>query len=119
MKVRVYDSGLKSYIDRYTLYFPYPKKMRKEYMEMHRSLIMGFCIPFSFSSGDYRGTTINRCASFEDDRTLGYDVPNREKKVKIVTLPKEVQEWCANMERIWNDALKYDDKEHWDAWLYA
>lgn len=120
MKVRVYDSGLKGYIDRYTLYFPHPKWMVENDLERHGHRIMGGCIPFSFNTDEFSGESwVIRCSGFDDDRTLGYDVPGRERKVNIETLPKEVREWCAEMERVWNDALKYDDDEHWNAWNVA
>ena len=109
MKVRVYDSG-KNAADRYTLYFPYPKKLR----EHEGRTIMGCFQPFNFVEGQ-----LTLYAWDYDDRSLGYNIPRNEKKVKIETLPQFVQNYIVKMERIWNDALKYDDKEHWDAWNCA
>lgn len=109
MKVRVYDSG-KDFVDRYTLYFPYSKKLR----EHDGRTIMGCFLSFNFREGQ-----LTFYAWDYDDRSLGYNIPRNEKKVKIETLPQFVQNYIVKMERIWNDALKYDDKKHWDAWIYA
>ena len=72
MKVRVYDSG-KSAADRYTLYFPYPKRLR----EHEGRTIMGCFQPFNFVEGQ-----LTLYAWDYDDRSLGYNIPRNEKKVK-------------------------------------
>lgn len=114
MKVKVYDSGKKFMFDRFTLYFPYPKWLREEDWNNHRRRVMGCFQPFSYGK-DY----ITLCAWDYDDRTLGYNIPRNERKVKIEAFPKVVQDYAHKMEGLWNDALKYDDDEHWKLWNEA
>lgn len=120
MKVRIYDSRQKECIDRYTFYFPYPKKEVERMMDASGHYIVGACQPFGFRTDEHTGKTdITFYAWFEDDRTLGYNVPDTEKRVKADVMPKEVRDYAAKMEKLWNDAWKYDDDEHWDAWNEA
>lgn len=116
MKVRIYDSRLKGYVDRYTFYFPYPKKRVEAEMKRSGHQIMGICQPFSFRTDQSGKTSLTFCPWFDDDRTLNINVPNNEKKLKIESMPKEVQEYATKMEKLWNDAWKYDDEEHWKKW---
>lgn len=130
MKVRVYDSGKKWAYDRYDMYFPYPKRMREQISKEHGRIIMGTYISFGISvrdHGQYDCNTLyptNDCSMTlyswgEDDRTIGCDIPSAERKVKIETLPKVVQDYARKMEGLWNDALKYNDDEHWKLWNEA
>lgn len=120
MKVRIYDSCKKDCIDRYTLYFPYPKKEVERTMKSAHRRIMGVCQPFNFVADEMTGkTTITFYSWVDDDRTLGVDIPGTEKKIPIKAMPKEVQDYAAKMEKLWNDAWKYNDDEHWHEWNIA
>lgn len=117
MKVRVYyDKKHKDYVDPYTMYFPYSKKIRDETKKSSGHLIMGTALSFNC----HPDGSMTLFSWFDDDRDLGYNIPNcGDKKIKIETLPKGVQDYVAKMEKIWSDANKYDDKKHWDAWNNA
>lgn len=118
MKVRVYDCKKTDVADRYCMYFPYPKSF-KERLHQDGRIVMGYCIPFNFSP-DWSGKMqIQTYSDLEDDRTLGYNIPLTHKKVHIETLPKPVRRYIARMERIWNDAFKYNDQQHWNVWYDA
>ena len=117
MKVRLYDAGKKyeNYPDRYSLYFPYPKWMQREIYEAHKHHVMGFALG---CTQDSDGGVI-RCDSFDDDRTLGYHVRNLGRKIPLEKMSHAFQRWARSMERKWNDALKFNDDKHWDAWVRA
>lgn len=105
MQVRLYRAGKKfrGYVDEYTLYFPYPKKIQKT------EKISGYGIGCSqTSNGD-----VIRCSGFDVDC---FATTNLGRKVSLETMSPEFQKWARNLERIWNDALKYDDAEHWQVW---
>lgn len=112
MKVRVYDSKQKDVADRYTLYFPYPKWLRQQ----EGRPIMGCFQPFNFIEEEKFFTFY---AWDYDDRSRGYNIPRTERKIKLETLPKFVRDYVDRMDRLWNDALKYDDDEHWAMWNAA
>ena len=40
-------------------------------------------------------------------------------RVPIDKMSPTFQKWINALERIWQDALSYDDDEHWDAWALA
>lgn len=118
MKVRVYDSAAgnkekskyKDYIDRYSLYFPLPKKDIQYY---DGGRITGYYLGFSFNED---GTTINRCIWDEWNTKYGL-CDCLGKKVKIETLPQKVQDWIHGYEKVYNESLKYpDDNGKQKAW---
>ncbi len=121
MKVRVYDGAMgkverhqyKGYVDRYSLYFPCPKKWQKEEYKKSGKVITGHYLGFSFSEdGEY----INRCIWDEWDLSHGR-CDNLGKKVKIETLPKPVQKWIRGYEKRWNDLIAHEnDKKVQKAW---
>lgn len=88
--LRVYDSGKKGYVDRYTLYTPMPKK---------NSQIKGFCWDFSFNDTDI----ITCCHT---DIEHGTPIRVLGKKVDIKTLPQHVQDWIAKEQKTWDEDLK-------------
>lgn len=112
MQVRLYDAGkkFKNYPDRYSLYFPYPKWLQKN--DGLKGMYLG-CSPtergmFRLDWGECPlGVTVN-----SNRLWLG-------KKIKLESMPENFQ-ICANkLIKAWNDALKYDDEKHWDAWVRA
>lgn len=116
MKVRVYDSARGSkdrhqyedYIDRYSLYFPYPKKWREETYKEYGEHITGDFLGFSFSKD---GETINRCSWDEWNLRNGL-CDSLGKKVKIEKLPEPVQKWICGYETAWNNLIKDPDNEN-------
>lgn len=102
MKLRVYDSG-KDLVDRYSLYFPYPKKRVIDYYHEYGVYITGDYLLFSFSDD---GESINRCGWDSWDLKYGY-CSKLGKKVKTETLPKPVQKWIEGYEKLWNNLLKH------------
>ena len=117
MKVRLYDSGKRyeGFPDRYSLYFPYTQKMMDYYKKKFGRVIKGTFLGCSQASD---GSVIRYY--WEDlDTTIGYSIKGLGRKVKIESMSKQFQEFAVKMERIWNDAIKYDDKEHWDFWNKA
>ena len=121
MKVRVYDSARGSkgghkyegYIDRYSLYFPYPKKWKEENYKQFGEHITGDFLGFSFSED---GKNITRCCWDEWNLRNGF-CDSLGKKVKIEKLPKPVQEWIAGYEERWNALIaRPDDEQVKKAW---
>lgn len=121
MKVRVYDGArgrkerhqYENYPDRYSLYFPYPKKWQEEMYKEYGEHISGDFLCFSFSEN---GETINRCNWDEWNLRNGL-CDSLGKKVKIETLPEPVQKWIRGYEVVWNNILKDEDNEEYQkAW---
>lgn len=110
MKLRVYDSArgskdrhqYENYPDRYSLYFPHPKKWQKENYEEFGEHITGDYLSFSFSND---GKTITRCVWDEWNGRNGL-CDNLGKKVKIETLPLPVQKWIRGYEVVYNNIIK-------------
>lgn len=115
MKVRLYDGGKKWGVDRYTFYFPFPKWMREDYYNRHRHVVTGTMI--GCSEGSDGG--VIRCIWEDMDLTLGYSIRRLGRKIPIENMSKQFQKWARRLEKLWNDALKYDDKKHWDKWNQA
>ena len=116
MQVRLYRATgeARNYIDGYTLYFPYPKFMVQRMREIYgpTTLIKGFFLGCSPASD---GTMI-RC-NWEDYEVGKYPYyVNFGKKIDIKTMPEPFQKEVRRMEKLYNEALKYDDQEHWDKW---
>ena len=110
MKVRVYDGGKGYSVDRYSLYFPLPKKEVEETYRIHRERISGHFLGFGFNDD-----CIFRCCWDEWNMRNGY-CTNLGKKVKIETLPQHVQEWVRGYEKAWNNLLKHpnDERYQWE-----
>lgn len=127
MKVRVYDGAKptvydrgeqrkerKQYedsVDRYSLYFPLPKKrINKD------DGVVGCYLGFSFSDD---GEQIIRC-TFEEWNSKNGLCDHLGKKAKIETLPENVQKWIADGERVYNEFIKHPDDEkaekEWMMW---
>lgn len=108
MKARLYRATgeARNYIDGYTLYFPYNKKLRKETKQA------GFGIGCSQGAG---GSVI-RCNGFDVE---SFATTNLGRKVKIESMSEFFQYWVRKMERLYNDALKFDDAEHWEIFNLA
>jgi hypothetical protein len=53
------------------------------------------------------------------DVTIGYSIDGLGKRYPLEKMSKEFQKFARKMERLWNNALKYNDKKHWDAWVRA
>jgi hypothetical protein len=121
MKLRVYDGARGSkdrhqyedYIDRYSLYFPHPKKWIDEDYRKFRERITGDFLRFSFSED---GKIINRCTWNEWNIRNGL-CDSLGKKVNINTLPKHVQKWIAGYEKVYNEMIKHpEDEKIVEAW---
>ena len=116
MKVRLYRGrNAKGFVDEFTLYFPYPKWMTAEYKERHGRLIKGTMLGCSQASD---GSVI-RCIWEDLDVTIGYSISGLGRRWPLEKMSKEFQRFARKMERLWNEALKYDDDKHWDAWVRA
>ena len=117
MKVRLYRSParFKGYVDEFTLYFPYPKKMIEEYKKLHNRYIKGTFLGCSQASDG----SIIRCCWDDLDVTIGYSIESLGRRWPLEKMSREFQRFARKMERLWNNALKYDDKKHWDAWNRA
>lgn len=121
MKLRVYDGARGSkdrhqyegYVDRYSLYFPRPKKRIDEDYREFGERITGNFLGFSFSED---GKTINRC-TWDEWNTRNGRCDSLGKKVNIDTLPKHVQNWIAGYERVYNEMIKHpEDEKVVEAW---
>ena len=116
MKVRLYRArNAKGYVDEFSLYFPYPKKMTEEYKTVHDRLIKGAFLGCSQASD---GSVISCCWE-ELDVTIGYSIDGLGRRWPLEKMSRGFQKFARRMERLWNNALKYDDKKHWDAWNMA
>ena len=114
MQVRLYRATgeARDYIDGYTLYFPYPKWYIKRLQKWHGVLIKGTFLGCSPASD---GTMI-RCTWDEHQVGRFPYYPSFGRKVDISTMPEPFQKEVRRMEKLFNDALKFDDDEHWDKW---
>lgn len=104
MKVKLYKMPGKETIDSYSLYFPYPKWLREH------DKCRGF---FINCSQDSNGGVI-RCAGDYDEWNcfLG-------KRFPLEKMSEQFQNWAHHLEKLFNDALKYNDAEHWETWCRA
>ena len=116
MKVRLYRAkNAKGFVDEFSLYFPFPKKMIKEYKKEFDRYIKGTFLGCSQASDG----SIVRCCWEDLDVTIGYSIDGLGKRYPLEKMSKEFQKFARKMERLWNNALKYNDKKHWDAWVRA
>lgn len=116
MRVRLYRArNAKGYVDEFSLYFPYPKRMVEEYKKQHDRLIKGTFLGCSQASD---GSVI-RCIWCDLDVTIGYSIDGLGRRWPLEKMSKEFRAFARKMERLWNNALKYNDDKHWDAWNLA
>lgn len=113
MKARLYDGGKKWTVDRYSLYFPYPKWAIKKF-NLEEQGITGTYVGCSVNSSG----SVVRCCWDDWYKRHGY-CSRLGKKVPLDSLGEEFHKWALHLERLWNDALKYDDEKHWDLWNNA
>ena len=112
MEVRLYDAGKKyeNYIDRYTLYFPYPKWLRERSNNV-RGCWLG-CSPA------YDGMI--RCSwELNESHIVNSEKLWLGKKIKLETMPQPFQICAQRLITAWENALEYDDREHWEIWNRA
>ena len=107
--LRVYDSAslrkeYETYVDRYCLYVPTPRNKVKEWG------LMGMFLGFSFNDNQ-----IVRCCW--DECKYGVKTMKLGKKIKRDQLPKNVQEWINEKERLYNKALKENTLKVWEEWF--
>lgn len=113
MKVRLYRAKkAKGFVDEFSLYFPYPKKMIEEYKKRFDREIKGTFLCCSQASD---GSVI-RCCWENLDVTIGYSIEGLGRRYPVEKMSKDFQKFAGKMERLWNNALKHDDDKHWDAW---
>jgi hypothetical protein len=112
MKARLYRATgeARDYIDGYSLYLPYPKWYREQLN------------PKNYASGCFLGCspasdgTMIRCCWEELEYRIYGRADNLGRKVKIESMPEPFQKEVRRIEKLWNDALKYNDDEHWNIW---
>lgn len=112
MKARLYHDTRKEfrdYIDAWSIYFPYPKWMRKENPGVYGCFIG--CKPTE--SG------MIRCIVDYDEITPGHGRPYLGKIVDVKTTPKAFQKIFRHQERLWNNAITKNTDEAWEAWNRA
>lgn len=113
MKARLYHDTRKKfrdYIDAWSIYFPYPKWMRKENPGVYGCFIS--CKPTE--SG------IIRCIVDYDEFIPGLrSRPYLGKRVDVKTTPKAFQKIFRHQERLWNNAITKNTEEAWEAWNRA
>lgn len=115
MKVRLYKYPGAWSVDQFTLYFPYPKRMQEEIKKENGHIITG-C--FLGCSQDSAGGVI-RCCWDDLDKSRGYNISGLGRRYPLEKMGEEFQAFARNLEKLYNDALKYDDAEHWGAWNRA
>ena len=116
MKVKLYKGrNAKGSIDEFSLYFPYPKKYVVECHKEYGHEIKG---TFLLCSERTDGSVIRCCWDYLDT-SLGYSVYRLGKRYPLESMSKEFQRFAKRMEKLWNDAWKFDDKKHWDRWGQA
>ena len=106
MKVRLYkakgEAG--SFIDGYTLYFPYPRWYRMELIYFSRGTFLG-CSPA-------KDGTMIRCNWDEMDERYTFEGLGR--KVKIETMPEAFQSEVKRMQILWDEACKTRNFDRWN-----
>lgn len=109
MKIKIYRCTrrqYKDYIDSWTIVVPHPKWMREEDLK-RGSYRKGICLGCSPGVDD---TYFNKC-TWEDyecsTTTFG-------KRVKVEDAPKPMRKYVRKLQRLYDEALKYNDYEHWE-----
>lgn len=112
MKARLYDSGKKyeGYVDRLTLYFPYPKWLQK------KDGVRGCYLGCSVASD---GGMIRCTWNCNENSIVNSPSLFLGKKLDIDSMPEPFRKIVRKMEQIFNDALKFNDEAHWKAWEAA
>lgn len=116
MKVKLYRAtNAKGFVDEFSLYFPYPKWMKEEIYKRNGGIVNG---TFLGCSQDSRGYVI-RCCWDELDASLGYTIQGLGRRYPLEKMSEHFQNYAKHLEKLWNDAIKFNDEEHWDAWVFA
>ena len=105
-KMRLYDSGkrFENYVDRYTLYFPYPKWLQKH--DRAKGCYLG-CSPTQ--SG------MNMCCwDINVDSYVNSDTLRLGKKIRLDSMPIGFQKVAKQIETSWQYTLKVNTDEQWD-----
>lgn len=112
MKARLYHDTRKEIrdsIDAWSMYFPYPKWLRKESKGVFGCYIS--CKPTEY------GAII--CCCDYDEVIPGHGRPYLGKRVDVRTTPKAFQKIFRHQERLWNNAITKNTEEAWEAWNRA
>lgn len=113
MKARLYHDTRKKfrdYIDSWSIYFPYPKWMRKEDPGVYGCYL----------SGTPTEDGMIRCIFDYDEFIPGLRRrPYLGKRVDVKTTPKAFQKIFRHMERLWNNAITKNTEEAWEVWNRA
>ena len=111
MKVRLYrgPASCRGYVDEFSLYFRYPKWMIEENRKKYGTsrLTRGCYIGCSEASD---GSVI-KCNWAEDDYNVSLG-----RKYPLEKMSQQFQQWAKQLEAAYNDAIKYNDEEHWEIW---
>lgn len=108
MKARLYHDTRKKYrdcIDSWSMYFPYPKRMRKQ--EKAFGVYLG-CKPTDDG--------MIRCTWEYDKMEMR---PYLGKRVDVNTTPKEFQKLFKMYEKLWNNAIIKNTDKAWKKWNLA
>ena len=90
----------------YFLYWPFPEWLRKR-----NRMIKGLGLECQET---VNGTVMRHC--FFDIEEAPCKIG---KKTPLEKMSPAFQKWVSALESIWQDALKYDDDEHWERWALA
>ena len=107
---RIYDSGKKfeNYVDRYSVFFPLPKKYREEPQE-DRGVYLGCSV---MSDG---GICCCTWEPVEYYHRIGINL-HLGKRVKLESFPKPFQKVINKMTKLYNKALNENTEKAWEAW---
>ena len=75
-------------------------------------LVLGYGIG---CSEDSHGEVI-RCDGFYVDLTIGYSIAGLGRRYPLEKMSEQFQKLAKEMERIYNEAIKFDDEEHSEKW---
>lgn len=119
MKARLYDAGKKwDACDRYTIYFPFPKKLRtKQNLKPHHlyTECMGLWIGFNFRYSTSLVKDPDEIHIYNSNYLNNGESPSVFGSIiDIDTLPKVAREWCRKKEELWNKACDIDTEEAWE-----
>lgn len=111
-KVKLYRYPGEPTVDQYSLLFPFPKWLIEHETKARFGYpVHGFCIACSQASD---GTVI-RCSSFDYVRKQTH----LGARVSLEKMSPVFQQWARTLEILWQEALEYDDEEHWNAFAEA
>ena len=110
-KMRLYDSGkrFENYVDRYTLYFPYPKWLQKH--DRAKGCYLG-CSPTQ--------NGMNMCCwDINVDSYVNSDTLRLGKKIRLDSMPKPFQICAERLQKAWHDAITQNTDAAWEKWNMA